>query len=196
MIKWPLLFLFCILLSSCVVVDTAMKTIDLTGQAIGSTFDAGKSAVEFTAKTAGYTARATQATIRMFKKKKAIPLERRGNSYYIKTEFNGKVTGKLLLDTGASSVQISQRIAKKLKLNLKRANKVLVTLANGSRAYAYKIDVDSISVGGLTVKDTPVLILSQEFDSEDDGLLGMSYLKNFHFEIDSQNNLLIMKGYR
>lgn len=182
-------------LNSCTFVDTTMRTLSYTTGAIGNTFDAGKSAVEFTATSVGYAAKAARSTIRLFEKKKAVRLERVGNSFYIRTNFNGQANGRLILDTGASTVQISHRIAKKLKLNLRKAKKIRCILADGSETHALKINIDSITLGrGLTVKNTPVLILNQEFEGSDDGLLGMSYLENFYFEIDSRNNLLIMKG--
>lgn len=183
-------------LCSCTVVDKAFYTMTLAGQAVGTTFEAGKSAVELTAKTVGYAGKATKATYRAFERKKVVPLERVGNSYYVNVRFNDKINRKLILDTGASTTQISGEIARKLRLDLSKAKQVRVVLADGSQNVAYKLNIQSIKVGSLKLKNTPVLILGQEYSSADNGLLGMSFLQNFYFEIDARNNQLIMKGIR
>lgn len=88
---------------------------------------------------------------------------------------NGRTT-KFLVDTGASSIAMSTRSAKKLGIDfirLSKGQRRITNTANG-QAYFYPVVLDSVSVGGIEAKFVQAAII--EGDATDSILLGMSYL--------------------
>jgi aspartyl protease family protein len=76
----------------------------------------------------------------------------------------------VLVDTGATGVAISQRVAD--KLNLKSQSAIRTSTANGD-SVSYLTRLDSIKLGGVEARDVSALI-SPGLDGE--VLLGMSFL--------------------
>jgi aspartyl protease family protein len=76
----------------------------------------------------------------------------------------------VLVDTGATGVAISQKIADKLKL--KSIDAVRTITANGD-AIGYMVRLDSVKVGGVEAKNVSATIAP---GLDGDVLLGMSYL--------------------
>lgn len=114
----------------------------------------------------------------------------------VNTLLNKKVKASFLLDTGATVVLLSNRIAKRLKISLRGSNKdkVKVQTADGRMIDAKFIILDSVSVEGIEVKDVEAVVLLEESTMNvGDGLLGMSFLNRFNFQIDTVNKKLILK---
>ena len=76
----------------------------------------------------------------------------------------------VLVDTGATGVAISQRIAD--KLGLKSVDAVRTTTANGD-SVGYLVRLNSVKVGGVEAKNVAAMIAPS---LDGDVLLGMSYL--------------------
>jgi clan AA aspartic protease (TIGR02281 family) len=123
----------------------------------------------------------------------SVPLEFDGKSYFVRVKFNDNVSARLVLDTGASAVQISKAMAKKLKLSRRKSQAIPVTLAGGVMVAGRMVTVDSIRLGGVMAKNVKVIILDYEQNQATDGLLGMSFLENFIFQIDTRKSLLILE---
>ncbi|MBU0991251.1 MAG: retroviral-like aspartic protease family protein [Proteobacteria bacterium] len=173
-------------LCSCAVVELAGDAVVLTGKVAVAAVKTTGAVIMTTGKIAG-------ATVGYFVGKRKVKLERVGNSYYVNARINGKKNARLILDTGATSVQISSRLAKKLKINLKKADTVQCTLADGSIVQARVIVLKEVKLDGVKVKDVTALVIENDSDQDGDGLLGMSFLNNFIFQIDPDKNLLILQ---
>jgi aspartyl protease family protein len=76
----------------------------------------------------------------------------------------------VLVDTGATGVAISQRIAD--KLHLKSIDAIRTNTANGD-SVGYMVRLNSVKVGGVEAKDVSAMIAP---GLDGDVLLGMSYL--------------------
>jgi aspartyl protease family protein len=76
----------------------------------------------------------------------------------------------VLVDTGATGVAISQRIAD--KLNLKSINAVRTSTANGD-SVGYAVRLQSVQIGGVQAHDVAAMIAPS---LDGDVLLGMSFL--------------------
>lgn len=76
----------------------------------------------------------------------------------------------VLVDTGATGVAISQRVAD--KLNLRSINAVRTTTANGD-SVAYSVRLQSVKIGGVQAHNVSAMIAP---GLEGDVLLGMSFL--------------------
>ena len=76
----------------------------------------------------------------------------------------------VLVDTGATGVAISQRVADKLQL--KSLNAIRTNTANGD-SVGYMVRLQSVKVGGVEANDVAAMIAP---GLDGDVLLGMSYL--------------------
>ena len=75
-----------------------------------------------------------------------VPFETDGQHAIVTARINNQVDARLLLDTGATMVQISEALARKLNLQLPDEPKVKVTLADGREAKAKPVMFDSVQV--------------------------------------------------
>lgn len=126
---------------------------------------------------------------------KEVGFSDKGNRIVVSALINNKVNASLLLDTGASIVMLSESIAKQLKINTKVAQKDImdVQVADGRKVKAVYVVLDSLSVQGVEAKNVDASILLDAEENIEDGLLGMSFLNKFNFQIDSVNKKLILK---
>jgi aspartyl protease family protein len=109
------------------------------------------------------------------------------NAYMLKGKINGQSV-QFLLDTGATSVAIPERIATAIGLK-PRGRGQKVQTANGETEM-YETELDTLEIGDLTLRYTPAII--NPSDKGNTALLGMSALK--HFEILQKNGILILRG--
>lgn len=118
----------------------------------------------------------------------SIPLTREGRSYYVDVVLNNRVHAKLIVDSGAEVVLLSNEIAKKLGIDSKSAEPVIIQGATG-RGIAYRARLDSVTVGKATEKH--VVAMFQDLPiAGGDGLLGMTFLGRYSFSLDAKHNIL------
>lgn len=124
-----------------------------------------------------------------------IEVIRQGNHLFVNALLNGKVNAKLLIDTGASFVLLSTGIAKGLNISIEGANPdVKMTLADASEVSGKLLNLDTISIGEVKANDVEAVVIYQENTFGGfDGLLGMSFLKLFKFEINLEKSKLVLQ---
>ncbi len=111
---------------------------------------------------------------------------------------NKKINATLILDTGASLVVIKDSIAKQLGIDTGSLKQdIKLRLADGSESSAKHAVLSSLSVQGVEAINVDVAILSSDVQDPalKDGLLGMTYLKNFSFKIDQRNKKLTLERF-
>lgn len=100
------------------------------------------------------------------------------------------VTARLLLDTGSTNITLHKHIAK--KLSIKKPRKGSIRVADGKLIDAEAVILDSVTVGPHTEKNLLAGIIEHTGpDVAFDGLLGMNFLKNYHYTIDFENQVLL-----
>jgi clan AA aspartic protease (TIGR02281 family) len=108
---------------------------------------------------------------------------------------NNRIDARLLLDTGASIVVISPEIAEKLHIETKGQKTLSIQLADKSIAQCIPVQLVSLKVGNASSQNVKAAILSEKTPAgaDHDGLLGMSFLRDFHVKINPENNSLILE---
>ncbi|MFH1397542.1 MAG: retroviral-like aspartic protease family protein [Candidatus Omnitrophota bacterium] len=125
----------------------------------------------------------------------AINYRRLGSSIIVSAILNDSIRTNLVVDTGASLVTISRRIAEKLYLDLNQAPSTMVTLADGRNALAKITTIENIKVLDAEARNVQVAVLENQEAEKEDGLLGMSFLEKFMVKIDAQANRLILEEF-
>ncbi|MFH1877468.1 MAG: retropepsin-like aspartic protease [Candidatus Omnitrophota bacterium] len=104
---------------------------------------------------------------------------------------NGSVKIPLVVDTGATVVLISIEDAVRLYgWQVKAAEKVSVTLADGTERKGIPLVLGSVRVGRAEAKD--VRAVTMDLNGQP-GLLGMSFLDRFSMKVDPARGELILK---
>lgn len=108
---------------------------------------------------------------------------------------NNKVNATLLLDTGAYYVMITRRIAKELGMKIKGTRERIIELqvGDGRLVEAEYIILDSVNVQSAELRDVEAAVVLDVEDDIEDGLLGMSFLNNFKFQIDNVSKKLTLE---
>ncbi len=204
-------FLLCVLgalglvsLEGCTVLEATGEAVGVVGKAAWTGTKAVGGIVYTGTQMAGQTANQTNKTLvrsasrketptKIEGRRAVIPLQKEGKSYFVRAKINNEVWGRFLLDTGASAVQVSQKMARRLNLDKKKSQAVPVTLAGGGQVAGRMVSLDSLQLGAITARDVKTIILDYENGQSSDGLLGMSFLENFKFSIDTVKNELILE---
>jgi clan AA aspartic protease (TIGR02281 family) len=112
--------------------------------------------------------------------RKEVPIERRGDAYYVPVRINDTITLPFLLDTGATDLAIPADVA----LTLTRAGalrsgdflgKIPYRMANGSEELSDLVAIREVRVGEYVVRDVTASITPPEGKP----LLGQSFLSKF-----------------
>jgi aspartyl protease family protein len=120
-----------------------------------------------------------------------VEVVRSGGSFSIGAQVNGARVA-MALDTGASSVVLTQEAAKAAGLPLEvLAYTVNVDTANG-RARAAPVTLDRLAVGGIVERSVPALIAQP--GQLHTSLLGMSFLNRLE-SWEVRGDQLLMRGY-
>ena len=118
-----------------------------------------------------------------------VPVLMNGASVIVPVMFNGTLKANLAVDTGATITVISRRIASTLALSTLGMSKV------GTVAGVITVPVvrlGSLKVGDAQVRDLVVSVHDFSTDPRVEGLLGLDFLKHFHFSLDARRSLLIL----
>jgi clan AA aspartic protease (TIGR02281 family) len=101
----------------------------------------------------------------------------------------------MVVDTGATYVMIPWYIAHELGYKPGQSRE-WVTIATGNGMILIpKLCVESLSVLGLKVENLAVVCHDLPPAARVDGLLGLSYLRNFNLRIDFKNGILELEKY-
>jgi aspartyl protease family protein len=140
-----------------------------------------------------------QAKLRDLKKledtvlSESIPLRTDGsNTYQVSTVLNGKYNKELVIDSGASVMCLPHKIAAEVGVEPKSTDPdIVLSLADGREVQAKLVKIPQVRVGKFTVENVECAVMPESLVNAS-AILGMSFLKNFSFKIDSETNKLTM----
>lgn len=95
----------------------------------------------------------------------------------------------MMVDTGATSIAFNYPTARRLGLNLERAQPIQVATANGM-ARAYKLSLDSVTIGGIKLHNVDATVHADDFPHIT--LLGNSFLSRV--DMEQQGGVLILRA--
>lgn len=103
-------------------------------------------------------------------------------------------TATLMLDTGATNTIISEKTAAELGLQGYDVRRGSARVADGRSVPSYEVALDSIRVGSKKLSQVPVAIIPFGGNRDDhDGLLGMSFLKAFRYQVDLSGQKIVWR---
>lgn len=97
---------------------------------------------------------------------------------------------KMVLDTGATYAMISWELADGLGLKPEKAKKWINLTTASTVERSPIVKVKAITVLGRKAKNVEVVVKNLPKEAYVDGLLGLSFLKNFNLEIDFKGGVL------
>jgi clan AA aspartic protease (TIGR02281 family) len=103
------------------------------------------------------------------------------------------VHASLIVDTGSPVVMLTSSFIKKLGLDLSQSNVGSVEILNG-KYKAAEISLDNIKLGEVQAQNVSATVLLEDnAEKINDGLLGLSFLSRFHFTLDQTGQKLILR---
>jgi len=123
-------------------------------------------------------------------KLREVRIQRSNNgSYLISGSINGRPVD-MLVDTGATSVAMSEKEAKRLGIQYRlKGKKTGVSTASGV-AKAYALTLDRVRVGAIELLNVEGVVI--EGNSPQQVLLGMSFLQEV--DMDNQGTVLLLRS--
>ena len=140
-----------------------------------------------------------QLDIEKDKESQRIELVQNQGAIFVDALINNKAHATLVLDTGASITAITEKVAAKLGIKMSSVKETLqVQLADGRKVEAKVIVLENIKIKNVETYNVAAAIIPNTVGDAGfkDGLLGMSFLKNFNFTVDQKNNKLILEKIR
>jgi len=114
------------------------------------------------------------------------------DSWWVPVVINGQHTKEMIIDSGASIVALPHELALACGLEpSSQAPTITLILADGRPIQAKGITIDSLRVGKFTVEKVECGVLGPEAVAAEP-LLGMSFLREFKFELNTQKRTLTM----
>jgi len=122
----------------------------------------------------------------------AIPLQGSGRSMLVSAVINGKHAKSMVLDSGADLVTLPHAVAVECGIEIPvDAPRLKLSAADGRTISGRLVSVKSIRVGQFAVENVDCVVLGPEATNAPT-LLGMSFLTNFQFKVDTDGRTLTL----
>ena len=119
-----------------------------------------------------------------------IDVSSSGNSKIVTVLVNGKTSGRFILDTGAALVTMSQAFASRAGIDTSSAVISKMIVADGRSVNGKQVVLKSMHLDDAVATNVRAVVLPSAAGDDIDGLLGMSFLKNFVMNFDASTGRL------
>ncbi|OPY07573.1 MAG: hypothetical protein A4E66_02015 [Syntrophus sp. PtaB.Bin001] len=114
-------------------------------------------------------------------------------SILVKAVFDDTVDVTLLYDTGATCVSITEELAQKLNYSSHVSRSIKMRTAGGITDARTAV-IGKVAVGDACKENVPAIVGGKEIASDKfDGILGMSFLRDFQATVDYKKKVIILK---
>ena len=122
--------------------------------------------------------------------KASVPFEKRGQVVVVEVMLNNSVPARLVVDTGATYTMISAATAKELSIDPHRVPRTMPFQTANGVIQAPLTNLESVTVGGMEIKNLTAAIHDAVPSAQVAGLLGLNFLSNFRLDIDTEKGIL------
>ena len=112
-------------------------------------------------------------------RKASVPMEKHGSVALVQATLNNIRALKFVVDTGASYTLISNAVASDLGIDLGANPRTMPFQTANGLINAPITNIESISIGGLEIRNLAIAIHDAVPDPQIAGLLGLNFLTNF-----------------
>jgi clan AA aspartic protease (TIGR02281 family) len=112
-----------------------------------------------------------------------LPYQADKRQVVVKARLNGQVEGRFIVDTGATTMTITEELARRLHLP-PSPHEAQVALADGSTRKTRSVILRSVEVEDARVENVVAVIMPAHPAAGIEGLLGMSFLMEFNVQLD------------
>lgn len=108
---------------------------------------------------------------------------------------NRSVPARLVVDTGASVITITEELARRLSHSPLSSPEAVTIEGIGGATQGRSILIPRLDVGNVGRDHVPAVVMSagSGFRGPFDGLLGMNFLGEFELAVDYENNWIVLK---
>jgi clan AA aspartic protease (TIGR02281 family) len=123
-----------------------------------------------------------------------IPFERTSSGLIVvEAVLNGAVKARMVLDTGADIVVITEELSKKLRQNISQEGETIKLHTNCGEVRGISFVVNKIELGNAGKENVRSVITPDDFAlSGFEGLLGLSFLGDFRITVDYQKGKIMI----
>ncbi|HVO67985.1 MAG TPA: retroviral-like aspartic protease family protein [Syntrophales bacterium] len=123
-----------------------------------------------------------------------IPFERTASGLVlVNAILNDGVKVKMVLDTGANLVVLTEAVSKKLRQDLTSGDETIKLYTNCGEVEGKSFVINKIELGNARKENVRAVITPNDYSlSGFDGLLGLSFLGDFKVTVDYQNEKIII----
>lgn len=119
-----------------------------------------------------------------------IPLQGHGRMLVVEATINERLTGRFLVDTGATLCVLSKDKARDAMLKGRRGGQRIKLTTAAGVIEATVAEARKIEVGSATARDVEVAVVDDDPTPGFDGLLGLSFLGRFRYAVDPDKGVL------
>ncbi len=119
-----------------------------------------------------------------------VPIDRGDGGLWVEALINGRVTARMLVDTGSSVVILPPDVADELGLGQDDGHQRRLNTIQGT-VTGRLVTLDQVQLGSARVRSVTAVIL-QDAQGDTIGLLGRSFLEHFTFQVDLDRNVLTL----
>jgi clan AA aspartic protease (TIGR02281 family) len=137
----------------------------------------------------------TLATGPVLARKNYVPLAGSGQILIVEATLNQRVSGRFILDTGATYCIVSKATAAEANVTgRKDGPKVHMATASGKIVEATLAEARRIEVGNAVARDVQIAVVDVDPAPGFRGLIGLSFLRNFKYSVDADAKELLLEN--
>ncbi len=120
------------------------------------------------------------------------PYEGSAKRIIILVKFNDSVTARMIIDTGAPGMVISEKLAERLGVFESDEGTLLIQTGGiGGTVPAVRTIIDKVSIGKVWDRFVPTTVVEKSISGAFEGLIGMDFTSKYSMHVDSKRKVVI-----